>query len=202
VQGAEVGPRHRHALREAARVRIDRPELGLQLGAAPPTGHEEDLPVRRPAPDVIGAGVVREARRPAALHGHDEDVGVPVVLPGKGHPLAVGREVGLGFRAGEAGEPLGVPAVRRHDPEVVGVGEDDGAVLDGRLPQKAGALAEGDGREQAGEADEQERPRKADEAVGHGRGGSMETRILSQDRVQNRRRQAPRHSVSPDPPCA
>ena len=38
----------------------------------------------------VGAGMPRQPLRRAAFNGHDKDVGITVILAGKGDPLAIG----------------------------------------------------------------------------------------------------------------
>jgi len=80
------------------------------------------------------------AKRRAAAHGHDEDVGVAVVVAGEGHQRAVRREARIGLGARKAGQAQRVAAVAADHPEVIGVGEGDLRVTDRGLAQQTGSL--------------------------------------------------------------
>ena len=54
----------------------------------------------------------------AAVHGHDEDVSVPVVVSREGDPLAVGRDLGQVLRPGMGGQTAGRSAIDRRGPEI------------------------------------------------------------------------------------
>ncbi len=168
VQIALEGAGHRHPLRHAAGCGVDRPHLRLEARAALPAGDEQHAPVRRPAAHVVATRVVGDAPGLAALHRDDEGIRVAVVLAGEGDLLAVAREVRIGFRAGEAGEPLGVAAGAIHDPEIVRVGEDDVLITHRGLAEELGALGRGCG----GDAGEQEEDEPAAETRKHGSGES------------------------------
>jgi hypothetical protein len=68
------------------------------------------------------------------------DVVIRAVLHGEGNLLAVGREMGIGFRAGEARQPPGVATVLADDPDIAGIRERDLRRADGGLAQEARAL--------------------------------------------------------------
>ena len=72
----------------------------------------------------------------AAGSGDDEDVDIAVVLAGEGDAGAVGREGGIGFGAGAAGEADGVAAFARDAPQVARVDEDDVSFAEGWLLQQ------------------------------------------------------------------
>ena len=153
---AQVGLGQREGSRQPARRwhRVELPETGGRCFAS---RLEEDVAVGCPALRDIGGWVPGEALGLAAGGRHEVDVGVAVVLTGKGDPAPVGAEGGVGLRALGAGQADRVAAVPRDLPEVVGVREDDVRGAHVGLTQEARALGlgGGGGEEGGGEGDGQ-----------------------------------------------
>ena len=151
----QVGLRERERARQPARGR-HRIELPLHGRHALPARPEEHVSLRGPALDRVLGRVPGQPLGLAAGGGHDVDVGVPPVLAREGDPPPVGAERRIGLGAVRAGEPRGVAAAAPHDPQVVGVHEDDVRSAHVGLPQEARPLGVGDGRRREGR-DGQER---------------------------------------------
>ncbi len=99
----------------------------------------------------------------------------------------------MGLGAGEVRELVGVAPVGPHKPEVVGVGEADRPVLDGRRSEQSDALAEGSGGGEKREAGEKNRTAGSAKVAGHGAvigmqrrytPGSAMTRLASIDPIR------------------
>ena len=131
----------RNALGYAA-GRGDRPELldaddgRVHRGIA----ERHPLAVRRPAARKVGSRMPRQPARLAAGRVDHVDVAVRAELHREGDLLAVGREMRVGLRAGEAREPACIAAVAIDHPDVARIRERDLRCAQRRLPEQARAL--------------------------------------------------------------
>ncbi len=122
--------------------RGDRPELLDPHRRCADAGGAEQDPFRvgRPGARDVRPRVPRQTPRLAARSVDHVDVGVAAVLHAEGDLLAVWRKMGIGFRAREARQTLGVATVAAGHPDVAGVRERDLRIAHRRLPEQARTL--------------------------------------------------------------
>ena len=101
---------------------------------------EHAAPVRTPAARGIDARMEGEARRFAAGHRHDVDVGVAADRRREGETRSVRREPRIDLGARRRRQPPRLSAAAGHGPQVAAVFERDQLAADGRTAQQSRAL--------------------------------------------------------------
>ncbi len=121
---AECTVGHGELFGEAALGR-DGEKLHFAVATCESVVEEEELPVGRPIGEDFTDGMVGDARRHAARDGERVEVAVAVVVADEGDRLAVRAEARERFGSRRTRERRRHPALARHEPEIVGVDEDD-----------------------------------------------------------------------------
>src|SRR4030042_42346 len=113
-------------------------------GVTPPRRQKDDAAaVRRPADDLVRAGMIGQALGDSAVRRDKIDVGVPLVLSSKSDPGSVGREERSALCSYSGGQLLGRASVPGDRPEVAGKGEDNVGCVQRRLLEDQRGLGGG-----------------------------------------------------------